>query len=113
MGHGRAFWLLRDCSRSRSRSLRPLMLSTGAVQLPIEHGGGDYQALPGAGAFVAGDREFDRLENYRRFAAEVAERANARLAKALAVERACLRPLPERRAAAEPLRGIPPRAQWV
>ena len=32
-----------------------------------------------------------RLEDYRRFVAEVVERANARLVKALAVERACLR----------------------
>jgi len=48
---------------------------------------------------LRGSREFACLEDYRRFVAEVVERANARLAKALAVERACLRPLPARRAA--------------
>jgi hypothetical protein len=48
---------------------------------------------------LRGTREFDRLEDYRGFVAEVVERANARLVKALAVERACLRPLPARRAA--------------
>jgi hypothetical protein len=42
-------------------------------------------------------REFASLAQYRQFVAEVAARANARLAKALAVERACLRPLPARR----------------
>jgi len=48
---------------------------------------------------LRGSREFDRLEDYRRFVAEVVERTNARLVKALAVERACLRPLPPRRVA--------------
>lgn len=47
---------------------------------------------------LRGTREFDRLEDYRGFVAEVVERINARFAKALAVERACLQPLPERRA---------------
>lgn len=42
-------------------------------------------------------REFASLEEYRRFVAEVAARANARLAKTLVVERACLRALPARR----------------
>ena len=44
-------------------------------------------------------REFASLGEYRRFVAEVSARANARLAKALALERACLRPLPARRTA--------------
>jgi hypothetical protein len=48
---------------------------------------------------LRGTREFASLEDYRGFVAEVVERANARLVKALAVERACLRPLPARRAA--------------
>jgi len=48
---------------------------------------------------LRGTREFGSLEDYRGFVAEVVERANARLVKALAVERACLRPLPARHAA--------------
>ena len=48
---------------------------------------------------LRGTREFESLQDYRGFVAEVVERANARLVKALAVERACLRPLPARRAA--------------
>lgn len=48
---------------------------------------------------LRGSRDFETLLDYRGFVAEVVERANARLVKALAVERACLRPLPERRAA--------------
>jgi hypothetical protein len=48
---------------------------------------------------LRGTREFESLQDYRGFVAEVVERANARLVKALAVERACLRPLPVRRAA--------------
>jgi len=42
-------------------------------------------------------RDFATLPAYREFVAEVAARANGRLAKALAVERACLGPLPRRR----------------
>lgn len=44
-------------------------------------------------------REFETLEEYRQFVAEVVTRINGRLARALAVERACLRPLPARRTA--------------
>jgi hypothetical protein len=48
---------------------------------------------------LRGTRAFETLEEYRRFVAEVVERANARLAKAAAVERACLQALPARRTA--------------
>jgi hypothetical protein len=48
---------------------------------------------------LRGSREFETLEEYRRFVAEVIARANARAARALAIERTCLRPLPERRSA--------------
>lgn len=44
-------------------------------------------------------REFETLEEYRHFVAEVVARINGRLARALGVERACLRPLPARRTA--------------
>lgn len=46
---------------------------------------------------LRGSRDFDSLEAYRGFVARVVERANARVAKAAAVERACLNALPERR----------------
>jgi hypothetical protein len=48
---------------------------------------------------LRGSRDFETLQEYRGFVAEVLARTNARLAKALAVERACLRPLPPRRSA--------------
>lgn len=48
---------------------------------------------------LRGSREFDSLQQYRRLVADVAARANARVIKALAVERACLRPLPVSRCA--------------
>lgn len=48
---------------------------------------------------LRGSREFDSLQQYRRLIAEVAARANARVIKALAVEQACLRPLPVSRCA--------------
>jgi hypothetical protein len=44
-------------------------------------------------------REFETLDEYRHFVAEVVARVNGRLARALAVERVCLRPLPARRTA--------------
>lgn len=47
---------------------------------------------------LRGSRDFTQLEEYRRFVADVAMRFNARTHKALAVERACLQPLPLRRA---------------
>ena len=46
---------------------------------------------------LRGDRHFTDLGQYRQFIAAVVARANARVAKALAVERACLAPLPVRR----------------
>lgn len=48
---------------------------------------------------LRGTREFDTIAAYREFVAEVAERTNLRVAKSLAVERACLRALPRRRVA--------------
>jgi hypothetical protein len=47
---------------------------------------------------LRGSRDFTQLEEYRRFVADVAMRFNARTHKALAIERACLQPLPLRRA---------------
>ncbi len=48
---------------------------------------------------LRGSREFETLEEYRRFVAELVARVNGRLARALGAERACLRPLPVRRTA--------------
>jgi hypothetical protein len=48
---------------------------------------------------LRGSRDFASLEQYRQFVGEVTVRLNARVAKAVAVERAVLRPLPPRRTA--------------
>jgi ATP phosphoribosyltransferase-like protein len=46
---------------------------------------------------LRGSRNFAQLSDYRSFVAEVATRLNARVIKALTIERACLQPLPRRR----------------
>ena len=46
---------------------------------------------------MRGARDFDDLGAYRRFVGEIVSRHNARRAKAIEVERATLRPLPNRR----------------
>ncbi|MGH8297360.1 MAG: IS21 family transposase, partial [Steroidobacteraceae bacterium] len=46
---------------------------------------------------LRGSRDFDTLEAYRRFLAEIVGRRNARLAKRLDLERPALQPLPVRR----------------
>lgn len=46
---------------------------------------------------LRGSRNFARLRDYRCFVAEVALRLNARVIKALSIERACLKGLPQRR----------------
>jgi len=48
---------------------------------------------------LRGHRDFDTLDHYCRFVREVVARRNTRSAKLFAVERAALRPLPERRSA--------------
>lgn len=49
------------------------------------------------GLLLRGSRDFAAVEDYRGFVAGVVERANARVAKPVGVERACLKALPERR----------------
>jgi hypothetical protein len=46
---------------------------------------------------LRGSRDFAELMDYRRFVAEIVTRLNQRTLKALAIERACLQPLPESR----------------
>jgi hypothetical protein len=48
---------------------------------------------------LRGHRDFDTLDDYRRFVRDIVARRNARIAKPFAVERAVLRALPERRSA--------------
>jgi hypothetical protein len=48
---------------------------------------------------LRGSRAFDTLADYEQFVAEVVRRLNARCARGWEAERACLRPLPPRRAA--------------
>ena len=65
----------------------------------IEARQGSLKRLIDQALLLRGSREFDSLEDYRCLVAEVVLRANARLAKALSAERACLHPLPVRRSA--------------
>jgi hypothetical protein len=46
---------------------------------------------------LRGSRDFDSVQQYRLFIADVVVRANGRVAKAVAIERPCLAPLPARR----------------
>jgi hypothetical protein len=65
----------------------------GAIESPHGHlRKALYEAL-----LLRGSRDFDNLDDYRRFVDEVVGRRNRRNAKRLAVERPSLRPLPARR----------------
>ena len=72
--------------------------------LGVSHENGSIESRQGTtkrsleqALLLRGSRDFSSLVDYRHFVAEVALRLNARTTKALAVERACLQPLPSRR----------------
>jgi len=86
-------WLCAHYGMVPSRNNRGASHENGSIE--ARHGTLKHfieQAL-----LLRGSREFDTLEAYRHFLAEVTARANSRIAKAAAVERACLQPLPPRR----------------
>lgn len=86
-------WLCAHYGMVPSRNNRGASHENGSIE--ARHGTLKHfidQAL-----LLRGSREFDSLEAYRHFLAEVTARANGRIAKALTIERACLRPLPPRR----------------
>jgi hypothetical protein len=72
--------------------------------LGVSHENGSIEARQGTvkrsidqALLLRGSRDFTQLIDYRSFIAEVAARLNARIIKSLAIERACLQPLPHRR----------------
>lgn len=76
-----------------TRNNRGLAHENGAIESPHGH---LKQAVEDA-LLLRGSRDFDTLEAYRRFLAEIVGRRNARLEKRLALERPILQPLPARR----------------
>jgi hypothetical protein len=86
-------WLCAHYGMVASRNNRGASHENGSIE--ARHGTLKHfidQAL-----LLRGSREFDTLEAYRHFLTEVTARANGRIARALAVERTCLQPLPPRR----------------
>lgn len=76
-----------------TRNNRGIAHENGAIESPHGH---LKQAVEDA-LLLRGSRDFDTLEAYRRFLAEIVGRRNARLKQRLAVERPALQPLPARR----------------
>ena len=76
-----------------TRYNRGLAHENGSIESPHGH---LKQAVEDA-LLLRGSRDFDTLEAYRRFLAEIVGRRNARLKKRLALERSVLQALPDRR----------------
>jgi transposase InsO family protein len=76
-----------------TRNNRGLAHENGSIESPHGH---LKQAVEDA-LLLRGSRDFDTLEAYRCFLAEIVGRRNARLAKRLDLERPALQPLPARR----------------
>ncbi len=76
-----------------TRNNRGVAHENGSIESPHGH---LKQAVEDA-LLLRGARDFDRLEAYRRFLAEIVGRRNARLKKRLDLERPALQPLPARR----------------
>jgi transposase InsO family protein len=73
-----------------TRNNRGLAHENGSIESPHGH---LKQAVEDA-LLLRGSRDFDTLETYRGFLAEIVGRRNARLSKRLALERPALQPLP-------------------
>jgi hypothetical protein len=86
-------WLCAHYGMVASRNNRGASHENGSIE--ARHG--TLKHFVDQALLLRGSREFPTLEAYRHFLAEVTARANGRIAKALAVERACLQPLPQRR----------------
>jgi hypothetical protein len=76
-----------------TRNNRGLAHENGSIESPHGH---LKQAIRDA-PLLRASRNFDTLDAYRRFVAEIVGRRNARLAKRLDLERPALQPLPARR----------------
>ena len=86
-------WLCAHYGIVASRNNRGASHENGSIE--ARHG--TLKHFVDQALLLRGSREFATLEAYRHFLAEVTARANGRIAKALAIERACLQPLPPRR----------------
>lgn len=86
-------WLCAHYGMVASRNNRGASHENGSIE--ARHG--TLKHFVDQALLLRGSREFATLEAYRHFLAEVTARANGRIAKALAIERACLQPLPPRR----------------
>ena len=78
-----------------TRNNRGVSHENGAVE--TRHG--SLKRMLEQDLLLRGGREFSDLEAYRAYVAEIVRRANARVGRAFAVERACLSALPPRRTA--------------
>jgi transposase InsO family protein len=76
-----------------TRNNRGVAHENGSIESPHGH---LKQAIEDA-LLLRGSRDFDTLDDYRRFVDEIVGRRNARLAKRLALERSALQVLPARR----------------
>lgn len=76
-----------------TRNNRGVAHENGSIESPHGH---LKQAIEDA-LLLRGARDFETLDAYRRFLAEIVSRRNARLAKRLDLERPALQPLPARR----------------
>lgn len=87
--------LCRHYGMTPTRNNRGLAHENGSIEVAHRH----LKTALDQALMLRGYRDFDTLEDYRRFVREVVARRNARVAKPFAVERAVLRPLPGRRTA--------------
>ena len=87
--------LCRHYGMTPTRNNRGLAHENGSVEAANRH----LKTALDQALMLRGHRDFENLDAYRRFVRDVVARRNARLTKPFAVERAALRPLPERRAA--------------
>ena len=76
-----------------SRNTKGVAHENGAIEGPHGH----LKRAIGDALLMRGSCDFEDLADYRRFIDEVVGRINARNAKRIDVERACLKPLPARR----------------
>lgn len=86
-------WLCAHYGMVPSRNNRGASHENGSIE--ARHG--TLKLFIDQALLLRGNREFESLEAYRHFLAEVTARANGRITQALTVERACLQPLPPRR----------------
>src|SRR3974377_1918885 len=78
----------------------------------IESSHGHLKSALGDELLLLGSRDFEDLTAYRRFIDEVVGRRNARNRKRIEIERAGLKPLPDRRTADYEEARVPGHVEW-